>query len=379
MTEGAVEEKQLPAAGELPAIGELPDPFLFLDGMRVKSRGDWARRREEMKVLLNCYEYGRMPPPPGDLKVSTLSEETILDGSATERIALIEAGPGLALKIHVRIVIPRGTGPFPVVLKNDRLVGQIPVVREMVDRGYIAAEYVRHDLDRDDADRSDGVHPLYREYDWGTLAAWAWGSMRVVDYLLQLEEVDGDRIAVTGHSRGGKTALLAAALDERIAMAAPNGSGTGGAGVYRVLGDGAERMADILKNFPYWFCSRLQQFVGKEDRLPFDQHFLRALVAPRAVVSIDALGDRWANPIGTQHGYLASRPVFRWLGVPERNGIHFREGGHEQSREDWHTLLDFADRVFYGKESRRRFDDLPFPDEGSGFSWREPAYPQEPQ
>lgn len=355
-------------------IKDLPDPFLMNDGTRVATYLDWTKRREEIKSMLLYYEYGHMPPAPENLIATVTSSNSIYDGAAIGKRITLCMGPDHKVSIRLGMIIPEGPGPFPVILKNDRELGQVPIAREIVDRGYIVAEYVRHDLDNDNADRSDGVHPLYPDYDWGTLAAWAWGSMRVIDYFMTLDIVDKDRIAFTGHSRGGKTALLACALDERIALVAPNGSGTGGAGSYRILGEGAERLEDILTNFPFWFHPCLGQFIGKETQLPFDQHFLRALVAPRAVVSTDALDDRWANPVGTQHMFVGSQPVFDWLDASNKNGIHFRNGGHAQSQDDWRVLVDFADKVFFDRipEKGRRFDKLPFPDEEKAFSWTVP-------
>src|SRR5437763_10803261 len=109
------------------------------------------------------------------------------------------------------------------------------------------------------------------------MAAWAWGYHRAVDFLVTLRSVDKDRIAVTGHSRGGKAALLAGAIDARVALTAPNCSGCGGAGCFRFRGPQSERLADILQSFPGWFTPRLRDFIGREDQLPFDQHELKAL------------------------------------------------------------------------------------------------------
>lgn len=349
--------------------------FRMNDGTRVRGRRDWARRRNEIKAIMLYYQYGHIPPAPRRCTAHETSSRPAYDGAATEKRITLRIGPAHGVAIRVGMVIPVGRGPFPVILRNDRCLGATAIGEEIIGRGYILAEYNRHDIDPDGPDRSDGVHPVYPEFDWGTLAAWAWGGMRAVDYLLTLDVVDEGKIAFTGHSRGGKTALLAGALDGRIALVSPNGSGTGGAGSYRTKGTGAERLEDISRNFPYWFVPRLAGFVGRENRMPFDQHFLRALVAPRAVLSTDALGDQWANPLGTQHMFVAAQPAFDWLGVSGNNAIHFRQGGHAQGPDDIRALLDFADWVFFHRapKSGRRFNVLPFPDEPSTSDWRPPG------
>jgi hypothetical protein len=166
--------------------------------------------------------------------------------------------------------------------------------------------------------------------------------------------VQTNHLAVTGHSRGGKAALLAGATDERIALTAPNNSGAGGAGCYRVQGPKSEALERITKVFPFWFESRLAEFGGKIDRLPIDQHSVKALVAPRALLTTEALGDLWANPSGTQQTHLAAREVYAFLGAADKIGIAFREGGHEHNLADWQVLLDFADRQWFGKQRATR-------------------------
>jgi hypothetical protein len=357
-------------------LEELPDPFVMNDGGRVKTEADWRRRREEIKAMILYYQYGQMPPAPGNVKAEELSSETVYGGGATKKHILLSMGPEREIKINVGMIIPKGAGPFAVILKNDRRIFNVPIAEEIVKRGYIVADYVRTDLDPDEKDAVGPAQAAYPDYDWGTLAVWAWGGMRVVDYLMMLDVVDKERIVFTGQSRGGKTALLAGALDERIVLVAPNGSGCGGAGCYRFTGEGAESLEQITapERFGYWFHPRFREFANRESKLPFDQHFLKALVAPRALISIDSLDDLWANPYGTQQSHCGAQPVFEFLDAGGKLGIYFRTGGHAQSEDDWRTLVDFADMVFFGKKpvSGKRFDQLPFPDAPRPFSWSIP-------
>src|SRR5581483_953464 len=115
-------------------------------------------------------------------------------------------------------------------------------------------------------------------HDWGTIAAWAWGIQRAIDYLVTDPDIDAARIIVVGHSRLGKTALLAGAFDERVAMAIPLQAGCGGTAPSR--GKVGESVKQINTAFPHWFDDEFKTFNDQPERLPFDQHELVALCAP---------------------------------------------------------------------------------------------------
>jgi hypothetical protein len=335
----------LPPIEELPEIKELPDPFVFRDGTRVETRDDWERRRSELKTLIQEYAYGALPPADGKVKAVEVGSKSLDDIQASEKELSLSVGPDGRLKARLLVTAPNGEGPFPAIIVGDLCWGKVapPIVKEVVGRGYILAEFDRTAFAPDENDLTGGLHALYPNEDFGALAAWAWGFHRVVDYLGMLPEVDPSRIAVTGHSRGGKAALLAGALDERIALTAPNNSGCMGAGCTRVPHDG-ETLERIVNVFPYWFSTRLTGFVGRETRLPFDQHSVKALVAPRALLSTEGLEDRWANPDGTQRTHDAAKIVYDFLGAGDKIAIVFRPGGHGHTPEDWQTLLNFADK-----------------------------------
>jgi len=379
----------LPAVDRLPRMDGLPDLLQFQDGTPVTNRADWRRRRAEIIELVQYYEYGHLPPAPGNVVAETISSVPALAGAATEKRLLLSMGPGHRIRVHVRMLVPQRGRPFnrkehspvqglsvgskpdrfplPVIVLNaNHQDGHTPIDRELIERGYALAVYNRTDLAPDqenDPNRPPGSARLaYPQYDWATLAIWAWGGMRLLDYLETVDGIDSAKVVITGHSRGGKVALLAGALDERFALVVPNGSGCGGTGSFRVQGNGSESLEAITdpKRFSYWFHPRLRKFAGRLDRLPLDQHFLRALVAPRGLLSTDALGDAWGNPLGTEVTYEAAQKVFDLLGVPDHQGQHFRPGKHDQLAEDWHALVDFADRLFFGRPTQRDFKQTPF-------------------
>jgi hypothetical protein len=347
----------------LPIIEELPDPLRMNDGRRVKTAAAWRDRRDEIREMLLRYQYGHVPPSPENVALDAeLDSDIRHDGRTRFYERRLKMGPGLGLGFRLQVYIPAdGTPPYPAVLRIG--LGR-EAAAEMNERGYVFACFEHRDLEPDTEgyDVSGPAQTAYPDYDWGALAVWAWGASRALDYLETLPEVRADQVVITGHSRCGKTALLAGALDERFAIVVPNGSGCGGAGCYRIANKGAETLALITspKRFKSWFHEDFGRFGRHETRLPFDQHFVKALVAPRPLLSTDALGDTWANPVGTQASHLAAQPVYDLLGANENNCIHFREGGHDQLLEDFRALLDFADLHFRGKPTSRNLHVLPF-------------------
>jgi len=369
---------EMPKIDQLPAVKELPDPFTFRDGSKVRTKQDWDRRRHELLELVQYYEYGHLPPE-GAGATKVVAQEIWSRGGASrdpfaEKRILLGVGPEGKVQVPLDLTIPKGKGPFPVIIKGDLCWGKVkePIVQEILKRGYVLAEFDRTYVASDSANKSKGIYSSYPESDGAALAMWAWGFHRVADYLLTQDFIDKEKIVVTGHSRGGKAALLAGATDERVTLTVPNGSGAGGAGCFRLTPADAESLERIQTSFPYWFVPRFKEFIGHVDQLPFDQHEVKALVAPRALLSTEGLGDVWANPSGTQQTYLAAKEVYKFLGAPEKIGIHFRPGKHEQGEEDWKALLDFADWQLRGKQPAQAFDKLAFPEQEKHYSWGAP-------
>lgn len=334
-----------PGLEGLPSVAGLPDLFTFSDGSRVKTAEDWIRRRGEMQSMLQYYQYGRMPPRPDRVVAVETGRQPYGDGLGTVVFVTLEIGSVQKLELRTALYLPSHKGKRPVLMRDEGRLGRRREAAMFLEKGYVYVEYLPHDLD---PDRNGVVGPAqaaHPDHDWATLAVWAWGAMRVVDYLETRKDIDPARIAITGHSRSGKMALLAAALDGRFSLAAPHQSGAGGAGCYRLLGPGAETLAQNDK--PHWYHSRIRWFCEQEERLPFDQHFLKALVAPRALLCTESFDDEFANPLGSLATSVAAQAVFEFLEAPDKNGIHFRRGGHSTESEDFARLLAFCQWQFF--------------------------------
>lgn len=357
--------------------GALPDLFSPPEGPPVRTPGDWPAARKRWLETIVPLEYGALPPAlPVAAQLLHQHEIHHWNGVQHRSVRLLMEHAGQRAQFVLHLFLPPAEGPFPVVLTGDGCWNYLTdlVREEILRRGYGLAEFNRVELAPDvySEARDQGLYPLFPEMDFGALSAWAWGYHRAVDYLCTVPEVDESRIAIVGHSRGGKTVLLAGATDERIALTAPNDSGSGGAGCYRWQGPESETLADTMEQIAYWFSPGLKGYVGREEDLPFDQHVLKALVAPRGLLSTEAYGDLWANPQGTWQTHRAAREVFRFLGAETQLGIWYRGGRHRHDWRDWMAFLAFADWCFTGQEPPWSFSDDPFPELPPAHSWTAP-------
>jgi hypothetical protein len=212
--------------------------------------------------------------------------------------------------------------------------------------------------------RTTRFFPAYPNYDWGLLRAWAWGVSRIVDYLETDESVDHGKFIVTGVSRTGKSALIAGAFDDRIAMVAPVASSGGGTPAYRFSGSvpdrgGKEGLTEMVRKYPNWYSDHLHQFWGQPDKLPFDEHWFIALCAPRPFISLEGDHDQNVNQNGVWHSMVAAKPAYEFLHAGDKMGISFADRPHGMVQGDWDALLAFGDKNLMGKPTTLTFDQYP--------------------
>ncbi len=362
----------------------LPDALTMQDGRKVTTPEQWYHeRRPELLELFETEMYGKAPGRIEGMHWEIVEEGPAFDGKALRRQVRLFYAPHKY--ITILMYLPADSqGPVPAFMglnfDGNATVAPDPgilypephyarsygvykeqprgsrasrwPVEDILTRGYALVTFHTFDVDPDfDDGFRNGATPLiyrqgqnYPEPDqWGTLSAWAWGMSRVLDYLEHDPGVDATRVAAIGHSRLGKTALLAAARDQRFAMAVSNDSGCGGAALSRRRY--GETIRFITGNFPHWFCGNFFKYVDNEDALPFDQHEFLALIAPRPLYVASAEDDSWTDPIGERLAFQGAQAVYDFLGLDRSlTEYHIREGGHELTREDWLRYLSFADK-----------------------------------
>ena len=395
-------EERAPYAhpNDLPAIEGLPELMTLSTGEFVRSERDWQRaRRPEIAGLVEHYVYGTAPAAPTDMRAELREECMTEDGKAWREQVRLHVADGVA--IDLLIYRPAGvrnppcflglnfcgnhaTTSEPEVLlpkswmsngrggRNGRATEEQRGIQserwdyqQAISKGWAVATLYHGDVDPDTWTTTDGIRgPRSKSqpsepgpYSWGTIRAWAWGLSRALDHLVENPRIDGSRVVVHGHSRNGKTALVAGAFDERFAGVISNHSGCGGAALSRpARGETVKRIVDVIG---YWFTEAFWYFADREEHLPLDQHFLLALIAPRPLLVCSAIEDEWADPLGEYEAVAAAAPAWELFGVggfettgfPETGHLvgtlpayHVREGDHSVLSEDWTLWIDWANK-----------------------------------
>ena len=368
----------------------LPDPLAG-----ISSADQWPARRDQILQMFASEMYGKVPPQaPAEITVKHRgTRKTVLDGKAIMWQPVLQlAGRDLHLLVFLPVEAKQAVPAFLLYnFGGNHTVfadADIPVtehwvrkpsdhratdedrgasadaysVQRVIDGGFALVTLYYGDVDPDfDDGFQNGVHAALDQLpaadQWGSIATWAWGLSRVLDYFETAPEIDASRVAVMGHSRLGKTSLWAGASDPRFALVISNNSGCGGAALSRR--QFGETVWRINTSFPHWFCDNFLKYNNNEDALPFDQHMLLALIAPRPLYVASAQEDQWADPRGEFLSALHASPVYRLLGteglpaermpavdmpVQGQIGYHVRSGGHAVTDYDWQQYIAFANK-----------------------------------
>ncbi len=387
----------------------VPDPLVAKDGSQVTDVDIWlAKRRPEILRDFRDLMYGHTPDLPIELRSEVVSvKEDAVDGLATRTLVTLQFfdDPD-APQIQLMLYVPNSANkPVPVFLglsfygnasieddpaiplptgwmrrtRSDAVVDNRATekMRGMsasrwpleipLKSGYGVATFYYGEMEPDHIEGwregirgyalklADRTEPA--DHEWGALGAWGWGLSRALDYLETNPSVDASRVAVLGHSRLGKTALWAGAQDKRFAVVISNNSGEGGAALARR--NFGENIAYSIHHASWRYCNRFRDFVDREDELPFDQHMLLGLIAPRPVYITSATEDLLSDPKGEFLTAVHAESIYRLFGlvgvdqtdwpapdtpVGETVGYHVRTGEHDVTDYDWEQFVKFADR-----------------------------------
>lgn len=356
---------------EYRTLGRLPDLFAARDGKKITSPEQWEAHRSFLAESAVDLQYGTQPPAPDSLEVQTLFRS---EKSASYRITVTRGERCLSFGFHV--IFPyKHEGRIPMIVDGDECfayhyTGNLTDAPR--ENGIGVALFDRTSLANDvqgEGRRHGALYELYPEYTFGALGAWAWGYSRVVDALLKLDFVDPDWIIFTGHSRGGKTAMLAGVLDKRAAIVNPNDTCAGSCSCYRIEMEAknengeirrSERLSDLMHNFGFWMGEGMYEYADRPQDLPFDCHFLKALVAPRILFISEAVHDIWGNPLGSWQTTMAARKAFDFLGAPNNLYWYFRDGPHFHMPQDMQMLVNLIKHRREGAPLSQDFFRRPF-------------------
>ncbi len=385
----------------------LPSALERPDGTRIQNAFEWMnfQRRYLLKILEENL-YGPVPRRPDSMRVEVLSvRENVFGGLGRRKLVRLhfDMNSGISRKLDLLVYLPKGTdGKVPVFAglnfcgnhtttpETDVPLPEFPFPKNekihehgfqkgrwqpelLLKRGYALVTACYHQIYLDQKGGAlESIYTLFlteqelrkRKEELPSISAWAWGLSRIMDYIETEAELDAGKVAVTGHSRLGKTALWAGANDERFAIVISNDSGCGGAALSkRWFG---ETLGSMLAPVPYWFCCGMSRYAFRSQEMPFDQHFLLSLIAPRPLYVASASKDLWADPKGEFLGLAATRDAYALFGSRGLPGdemppvgevlagdcaYHCRPGEHDITEYDWLRYLDFADRFFFAKRS----------------------------
>lgn len=347
----------------------LPPLLILEDGTVVDSEELWKIRREEIAQLLQHEYCGFEPPLHAKVQGNVVAEDdrTAFAGKAVyQKLDMVCELVTGSFTFPCHFVRPKNVEKPPVFVYlsfSQALVDELIPVEELLDQGFAIASFYYQDIAPDTADDfRNGIATAYgrNPFDaWGKVRMWAWGASRVMDYLQTLDTIDKERIAVVGHSRLGKAALLAGAFDIRFSLTISNDSGGAGAALFH------GKTGEMIKNFRggtsgHWFAGNFRNYVRREMELPFDMHFLLAMAAPRNLYVCSAKEDAHADPKSEFLSCVAASPVYEEIykkkglvadteDVPENVvsfpmgmiGYHMREGHHFLSRYDWQKFMEY--------------------------------------
>lgn len=370
-------------------MSAIPELLVSLSGEKIDTKEKWEKfRRGEILSLLSEYIFGFRDIEKPENLYFKVKGENIFKGMRKKEIVggfndfsfpfdiymPLKAERPLPTVLFIQTETPEKEylfndegnmeGPDNEVMRDGKC--SVPV-KKLTESGYAVAVMPTRHVYPDWTSKGEfkkGVFAAYtplkkrQKNSWAGISAWSWGASRVMDYLETDDEIDESKVAVIGHSRGGKAALWTGATDERFLLSISNNSGCTGAAIHR--GKEGEHIKDI--NISDWFCENYHSFDDNEEMLPIDQHMLLALFAPRYVYVTSSQLDTWADPKAEYLSCKLASPAFELYGVegladpqelppfeaPSLGGhiaYHMKWGDHSIGAYDWDNVMKYFGKI----------------------------------
>ena len=331
---------------------KLPDPFMGLDGKRISTKADWKCRREEIGAMYEKLMFGEKPRNPEKVEGKKSGNKYT--------VTVTDKGKSASFDVTINSAGTKDK-PKPALIGLDQGFGSCGSLGSSTN----GLDIAMITFNTNNVAPENGGGKFFQLYNGGqgTIIAWAWGVSRLIDALEKDPDagIDVKHLAVSGCSRLGKAALAIGAFDERIALTIPQESGSGGASLWRV---GAQVNKQKGKQFVQglnsagsegnWMIKSFKNYDGKENTLPFDQHMLVSMVAPRPLLIIDNAGQEWLGEVPSNYCGQASLETYKALGVTE-NYTYSQEGGHAHCslpNGQFDEVKDFMNKFLLGKDAK---------------------------
>lgn len=331
---------------------KLPDPFMGLDGKRISSKADWKCRREEIGAMYEKLMFGEKPRNPEKVEGKKSGNKYT--------VTVTDKGKSVSFDVTINSAGTKDK-PKPALIGLDQGFGSCGSLGSSTN----GLDIAMITFNTNNVAPESGGGKFFQLYNGGqgTIIAWAWGVSRLIDALEKDPDagIDVKHLAVSGCSRLGKAALAIGAFDERIALTIPQESGSGGASLWRV---GAQVNKQKGKQFVQglasagsegkWMISSFKNYDGRENTLPFDQHMLVSMVAPRPLLIIDNAGQEWLGEVPSNYCGQASLETYKALGVTE-NYTYSQEGGHAHCslpNGQFDEVKDFMNKFLLNKDAK---------------------------
>lgn len=367
---------------------QIPRILTMNNGEMCTTAEMWKMRRQEILELFSSEVYGYMPPAP-EQEIFTVKgrwENQIMGKATIRRVEVSFRTPSGPFAFLFHYYEPKVAEKFPVIIflqfEEHPVYCSFPI-EQIINRGFGVAVINYNQVQEDRYDFAQGLAGMYitgsspwddlsadtyaknrkrGETQWGFIGAWAYAASRVMDYLQTQETVDKSRIAIMGHSRLGKTAMWCAANDTRFQLAAISASGCSGASLSKMKDETCEKLGQITEVFPYWFSKRWPGYAGREQEMPFDQHWILSTIAPRSFYIFSGSEDSWAGPHTEYLCAVAANEVYKMLGMeglkhpdrmPEAGDIFdqgsaayaMHQGTHFLGEFEWNNVMKYMENM----------------------------------